>query len=169
MAFTFRPFLATAAIALITISTCLSSRSVLADMSLSFSEVVESIYDGTGGKFPILAPKALPTSEKLYVKISADPSRYSIEYVYTPNCKSTSCSWGSFNAERRSIFPSADGDETEGITLAKGKKGRFRLFKGMSSNAFVEWKEGGVLYTAQIKNGRKEDVVKLANSAINPH
>lgn len=139
----------------------------IADVTLPFSEVVETIYEGNVRGIPILVPTTLPTNETLYWQVSTTETSYGISFNYAPQCQAMLCAWGSFTAEKGADFSDSAGDYTEGVTLAKGKKARFRLFKGAYLNAFLEWKQGGILYTAQIKNGKKEDIIKLANSAIN--
>lgn len=53
----------------------------------------------------------------------------------------------------------------EEVTLAKGKKAQYRLFRGAYYTAFLSWNEKGVLHKVTIKNGSKEQMIQIANSA----
>jgi hypothetical protein len=65
-------------------------------------------------------------------------------------------------------FENSSSTTSESVTLSKGKKGLYRYYRSASHHAYVHWKESGVLYTAYIKNGRKDHVIAMANSAIDP-
>ena len=52
------------------------------------------------------------------------------------------------------------------VQLAGGVKGNFHNGCGAYCTANLEWKNQGFLYTVAIRNGEQEDLIKIANSAI---
>ncbi len=57
-------------------------------------------------------------------------------------------------------------DQIASVKLAQGMQGQFANTCGPYCLAQVAWQSQGVLYRAVVKNGRKETVIALANSAI---
>ncbi|MBE9009135.1 hypothetical protein IQ250_02825 [Pseudanabaenaceae cyanobacterium LEGE 13415] len=142
-------------------------RSASADVGLPVNQVTQALQRV---RVPLLIPERLPFSgeDKIYWQTTVEPKGYSIAFVYEPDCKGTYCYLGSFSAEQGgNIERGSNGELVEGVTLAKGKKAQYRLFRGAYHTAFLSWKERGVLYKVTIKNGSKEQVIQIANSAIN--
>ncbi len=152
-------------------------------LNLSISELVEGAHEVMGGTYgmggdsqgtriPILAPSQLATDASLYWRVSKRDTGYEFTFGYTPTCNgATACNWGAFSAEKGGQMPDFENNSattSESVTLSKGKKGLYRFYRSASYHAYVHWKESGVLYTAYIKNGRKDDVIAMANSAIDP-
>ena len=150
-----------------------SIRPVVA-IEIPYTEFIEGIYEsrGEGVKYPILVPRILPTDQNLFWKTSISSEGYHIDFGYKPDCvDSTPCNWGSFSAELGGEMPGIENNSnttSEGVTLAKGKKGIYVFYRSASYHARVFWKEKGILYTAYIKNGAKSKVIAMANSAIDP-
>ena len=138
-------------------------RPAFADVGLPVDEVVQALRRV---RVPLLVPERLPFSgeDKIYWQTSTTPKGYSIEFVYKPDCQGTYCYLGSFKGEQDGSFDQSN--DSEGVTLAKGKKAQYSLFRGAYYTAYLSWKERGVLYTVTIKNGTKEKVIQIANSAI---
>jgi hypothetical protein len=156
-------------IATITLSALLPVLPSRAEVKLPFSEIVEAIYEATeeGHRIPILVPVSLDDDAELYWSAQVNPYGYEISFNRTPDCRGSACGWGGIRAEKGGQFIDADRNDTVAwVTLVQGKKARVRTFTGAGISTFVEWREGGVLYTAYMKGGRKESVVQLANSAI---
>jgi hypothetical protein len=153
----------------ITLSTLLPVLPSRAEVKLPFSEIVEGIYEATaeGQRIPILVPASLDDDAELYWSAQVTQSGYEISFNRTPDCRGTYCAWGGIRAEKGGQFIDADRNNVvEWVKLVQGKKARVRTFTGAGISTFVEWKEGGVLYTAYMKGGRTERVVQLANTAI---
>ena len=114
----------------------------------------------------------MPTDQDLFWKTSVSSKGYLIDFGYRPDCiGSTVCTWGSFSAELDGEMPEIENTAnitSEGVTLAKGKKGIYVFYRSATYHARVFWKEKGMLYTAYIKNGAKSKVIAMANSAISP-
>lgn len=121
---------------------------------------------------PILLPSQLPFSEddSVYFQVDANPEGYTVYLNYTPDCQGTPCYIGSISAERNgeATTPWLDNprNEFKEIQLANGTEGIFFNGCGAYCTALVEWQEGDVLYRVSLKNGREEDVEKIANWAI---
>ncbi|BAS58099.1 hypothetical protein NIES2135_25160 [Leptolyngbya boryana NIES-2135] len=145
----------------------LTIRPASANVGLPMNQVVQALRRV---RIPLLIPEILPFRGEgnIYWRTSVKPKGYSIEFIASPDCDGTYCYIGSFSAEQGGNFDQgSSGDIVEGVTLAKGKKAQYRLFRGAYYNAFLSWKERGVLYTVVVKNGDKEKVMQIANSAIN--
>ena len=141
-------------------------------IEIPYTEFIEGINESRGEsvKYPILVPRILPTDQQLFWKTSVSSTGYEINFGYRPECvEATPCNWGSFSAELDGEMPAIENNSnttSEGITLAKGKKGVYVFYRSASYHARVFWKQKGVLYTAYIKNGAKPAVIAMANSAI---
>lgn len=125
---------------------------------------------------PIWVPDEVPGMDELYVNFYVQPDLYSIYFDYTADCGgSTVCNYGSFMAERNGEFitledlgnPSPPSQlpspEVVPIRFENGMSGQFVNACGAYCTARVQWRLGGILYSAVIKNGTQEATVELAN------
>lgn len=119
---------------------------------------------------PIILPSQLPAVDSLYSNVtSSSPTGYEISFTYTPDCQGTACTWGYFSAQRGgtvSTDPVSPQDTIERVTLANGTQGYFTNSCGAYCTAQTAWVSQGVLYSASVKNGRRDTVIALANSAL---
>jgi hypothetical protein len=58
-------------------------------------------------------------------------------------------------------------NEYEYITLNNGYSAVFANSCGAYCMAYVEWKIDGIVYLVRLKNGTKEETLKIANSVYN--
>jgi hypothetical protein len=141
-------------------------------LNLPIDELVGSAYQIMGNtQIPILAPSQIKTKEHRYWNVFKTNVGYGFGFGFTRDCNGAgACNWGSFSAEKGGQMPAFENNSSttsERVTLAKGKKALYRSDRAAYINASVYWQENGILYTAYIKNGRKEDLIAMANSAIN--
>jgi hypothetical protein len=139
----------------------------VAETPFPVSEIVSQINRKT--QIPIFLPRRLPFSPEVFYKVEADSARYSIDINHTPDCQGTPCYIGSIRAERGGKLSEPSGIPREtfkNVQLAGGIKGIFANACGAYCTALVEWQNQGVLYQVTIKNGREEDLIQIANSAI---
>ena len=119
---------------------------------------------------PIVLPSKLPEADSLYSNITSNrPDGYEVSFTYTPDCQGTPCTRGYFSAQRGGSVdtdPGSPQDTIEAITLANGIQGYFTNSCGAYCTAQASWLSQGVLYSASVKNGRRETVIALANSAL---
>jgi hypothetical protein len=84
-------------------------------------------------------------------------------------CRAGACYFGTIEAKRNEPFspPSQLPQDTyRSIELAGGFRGIYFNNCGAYCTAFVEWQRLGVLYRVTRKNGRQQEVVQIANSAL---
>jgi hypothetical protein len=141
-------------------------------LNLPIDELVGSAYQIMGNtQIPILAPSQIKTKEHRYWNVFKTNVGYGFGFGFTRDCNGAgACNWGSFSAEKGGQMPAFENNSSttsERVTLARGKKALYRIDRAAYINASVYWQENGILYTAYIKNGRKEDLIAMANSAIN--
>lgn len=141
---------------------------VFADVAVPVDRLASQLQDST--QIPILIPASLPGGDTLYTNVTeSHPDSYELSFTYTPDCQGTACTWGYFHAQQ-GILPSTEPissrDTVERVTFTNGVEGWFTNFCGAYCTASAQWVSDGVLYVASIKNGRREAVIALANSAI---
>lgn len=127
---------------------------------------------------PIWLPDAIPEMEQVYVSFYFEPNSYLINFDYTADCGgSTACLYGYLSAERNGQFstaadlsplirPGIPRDEIVPVQLANDMSGQFVNTCGPYCMATVQWKLGGILYSAAIKNGTQANTVALANAIL---
>ena len=150
------------------------SATLKATVTIPVNQIVSRLQQQT--QIPIFIPSVLPKMNRVYWGVyGANAYSYSVNFYSTPDCKGgTVCTYGRVDAERGGEFFVLDpqlaafnpANVVEPVRLANGVQGQFANTCGFYCMAAVEWKYKGVLYHAVIKNGRKEDVLTLANSAI---
>lgn len=133
-----------------------------------FESIVPQLQQQT--QLSVLLPGFVPEAD--YVPIypivtSATPSKYEIMLGYTEDCNGgTACRLGMISAE--TITPAAKQLTGEKVSLPNGMTGYFldATCGANCSDSTISWDYKGSRYTLGIKAGRKEDLVKMANSAI---
>ncbi|MDB9528799.1 hypothetical protein PN498_22595 [Oscillatoria sp. CS-180] len=127
---------------------------------------------------PIWVPDEVPEMEEVYISFYTAPDAYSIYFDYVPDCGgATACNYGSFMAEQNGQFLTIDDlnptvrqgmpqDKIVPIRFENGMSGQFVNTCGAYCMARVQWRLGGILYSAVIKNGTQEATVELANIVL---
>ncbi|NJO40441.1 MAG: hypothetical protein HC769_16840 [Cyanobacteria bacterium CRU_2_1] len=135
----------------------------------SIDQLVSQLEQVT--QVPILFPDAIPQMAETYVNGHATANGYALNFDYTSTCNgSTACHFGGISAEGNESLavpePRPGRDAIEPVELADGSRGYFVNTCGAYCTAVVTWESEGVLYQVHIKNGRQDEVLELANSAI---
>jgi len=133
-----------------------------------FESVAPQLQQQT--QLSVLLPGFVPEAD--YVEIypiltSVTSSKYEIMLGYTEDCNGgTACRLGMISAE--TITPAAKKLTGEKVDLPSGITGYFvdATCGANCSDATISWDQKGSRYTLGIKAGKKEDLVKMANSAI---
>jgi hypothetical protein len=120
----------------------------------------------------ILLPNYIPESDgtnPIYAILeTATAKKYDILLGFTPDCTGgTACRLGVISAEAVTRkTPRLTGKR---VTLAKGITGYFVDFRcgANCSDATLTWRQKGVQYALGLKAGKRETLIKMANSAIN--
>ncbi|MEL6381459.1 MAG: hypothetical protein AAFQ89_03100 [Cyanobacteria bacterium J06626_18] len=120
---------------------------------------------------PIWMPDEVPGLEQVYISLYTTSGLYSIYFDLTPDCGgATYCNYGSFTAEQDGQFWTPDDlgprDEIAFIRFENGMSGQFVNTCGPYCTAKVQWRLGGILYNATIKNGTQAATVDLANNIL---
>lgn len=137
---------------------------VLADVSFPANQAVSQLQQS---QIPILLPSSLPGSDAVYLSSSGGVNSYEVAMTYTPDCGGTYCYIGSIQGERGGQFETPwEGTTSQWVQLAQGNQGLFINACGAYCTATLSWQSNNVLYTVTLKNGLKEDLVQIANSAI---
>jgi hypothetical protein len=133
------------------------------------SEIIATLQSKTN--IPVEFPRRLPNTEgkKIYFNQSVDPNNYEVNFDYTQDCGgATACRIGSFSAYKGAHVPSNSNylgdDEYQYIKLSNGYSAVFTNSCGAYCSASVRWQINGVLYSVNLKNGTKEEAIKIANS-----
>lgn len=138
--------------------------------SLVFSKIKPILQEKSGvpSRLPPFLPGIDRSSELYAILGSADSKGYSILLGLDPDCEGQNvCLYGSvlgsvsrIKLDRRAGVP---------ITLPRNIQGRFIDAECFAycNQAYVKWSEGGFYYAIGIKAGRKGDLIRAANSAIN--
>ncbi|WP_156518797.1 SH3 domain-containing protein [Phormidesmis priestleyi] len=139
----------------------------LADVVVPIDQALVQIE---GTQVPILIPSVVPNVRETYVRGRGTIEGYSLDFSFTPTCDGTACNYAWMTAERGGAFFNPDElgprDTIASVKLAKGIQGQFANTCGAYCLAQVAWQSQGVLYRAVVKNGQKDVVLALANSAI---
>ncbi|AUT01923.1 hypothetical protein CLI64_16855 [Nostoc sp. CENA543] len=124
-------------------------------------------------RIKILLPKYIPESDgtnPIYAILeTSTPKKYDILLGFTPDCNGgTACRLGVVSAEAVTRkTPRLTGKR---VVLAKGITGYFVDSRcgANCSDATLTWRQQGVQYSLGLKAGKRESLIKMANSAINP-
>ncbi|MEA5617155.1 hypothetical protein VB711_04790 [Cronbergia sp. UHCC 0137] len=119
----------------------------------------------------LLLPKYIPesnTENPLYAIIeTATKNKYEILLGFSPDCSGgTACRLGLLTAEKvNKQTPRLTG---KAVLLAKGITGYFVDFQcgANCSDATLTWRYQGIQYTIGLKAGSRNELIKMANSAI---
>lgn len=122
-------------------------------------------------RVPVFLPSILPLSNTQQVDfdVQAGSHGYIVEMYLGKGCRGGACYFGTIEAKRNEPFspPSRLPQDTyRSIELAGGIRGIYFNNCGAYCTAFVEWQRLGVLYRVTRKNGRQQEVVQIANSAL---
>ncbi|MBD1871244.1 PPC domain-containing protein [Cyanobacteria bacterium FACHB-471] len=143
----------------------LISQAALADAVFPVDQVLPQLQQGT--RVPILLPNQVPLLDQVYFDSTVEENSYSVDFVYTPDCQATACYAGTIRAERGGQLPTLEpGESFQTVQLAGGVRGQFVNFCGAYCTAVLSWQSEGVLYEVILKNGAQEELVQIANSAI---
>jgi len=123
---------------------------------------------------PLRLPSFVPFGEEkspVYAIIrSAGKSGYDIELGWTKDCTGgNACHYGTARGSS-SKLPENDGPRVA-VMLGHGIEGYFIDFtcNAHCDDAAVGWAENGFHYSISLKAGKKETLIKMANSAIESH
>ncbi len=122
-------------------------------------------------RVPVFLPSLLPLSDiqQLDFDVQAGSHGYIIAMYLGKGCRAGACFFGIIEAKRNEPFspPSQlPRDTYRSIELAGGMRGIYFNNCGAYCTAFVEWQRLGVLYRVTRKNGTQQEVVQIANSAL---
>lgn len=122
-------------------------------------------------RVPVFLPNILPLSDiqELDFDVQAGSHGYIVGMYLAKGCRAGACYFGTIEAKRNEPFspPSQlPGDTYRSIELAGGMRGIYFNICGAYCTAFVEWQRLGVLYRVTRKNGSQQEVVQIANSAL---
>lgn len=122
-------------------------------------------------RVPVFLPSRLPLSDIQQVDfdVQAGSHGYIVGMYLGKECRAGACYFGTIEAKRNEPFspPSQLPQDTyRSIELAGGFRGIYFNNCGAYCTAFVEWQRLGVLYRVTRKNGRQQEVVQIANSAL---
>lgn len=122
-------------------------------------------------RVPVFLPSILPLSNTQQVDfdVQAGSHGYIVGMYLGKGCRAGACYFGTIEAKRNQPFspPSQLPQDTyRSIELAGGIRGIYFNNCGAYCTAFVEWQRLGVLYRVTRKNGRQQEVVQIANSAL---
>lgn len=133
-----------------------------------FKTVLPQLQKNT--KVPPILPTYLASEEEtepLYATMESIASnRYEIELAFAPECHTASaCHYGTLIGKVSKKLPPLKGQR---VKLSKGLTGYFVDAKcgANCSDSTLTWEQQGHRYTVGIKAGRKEELIKVANSAI---
>jgi len=122
-------------------------------------------------RVPVFLPSRLPLSDIQQVDfdVQAGSHGYIVGMYLAKGCRAEACYFGTIEAKRNEPFspPSQLPQDTyRSIELAGGFRGIYFNNCGAYCTAFVEWQRLGVLYRVTRKNARQQEVVQIANSAL---
>ncbi|MEG4574874.1 hypothetical protein QUA56_19615 [Microcoleus sp. N3A4] len=122
-------------------------------------------------RVPVFLPSILPLSDIQQVDfdVQAGSHGYIVGMYLGKGCRAGTCYFGTIEAKRNEPFspPSPLPQDTyRSVELAGGIRGIYFNNCGAYCTAFVEWQRLGVLYRVTRKNGRQQEVVQIANSAL---
>ncbi|MEG4058215.1 MULTISPECIES: hypothetical protein [unclassified Microcoleus] len=122
-------------------------------------------------RVPVFLPSILPLSNTQQVDfdVQAGAHGYIVGMYLGKGCRAGACYFGTIEAKRNEPFspPSQLPQDTyRSVELAGGFRGIYFNNCGAYCTAFVEWQRLGVLYRVTRKNARQQEVVQIANSAL---
>ena len=122
-------------------------------------------------RVPVFLPSILPLSDiqQLDFDVQAGSHGYIVAMYLGKGCRAGACFFGIIEAKRNEPFSSPSQlprDTYRSIELAGGFRGIYFNNCGAYCTAFVEWQRLGVLYRVTRKNGTQQEVVQIANSAL---
>ena len=122
-------------------------------------------------RVPVFLPSILPLSNTQQVDfdVQAGSHGYIVGMYLGKGCRARACYFGTIEAKRNEPFspPSQLPQDTyRSVELAGGIRGIYFNNCGAYCTAFVEWQRLGVLYRVTRKNARQQEVVQIANSAL---
>ncbi|MEG3908343.1 hypothetical protein Q5691_00420 [Microcoleus sp. w1-18aA5] len=122
-------------------------------------------------RVPVFLPSRLPLSDiqQLDFDVQAGANGYIVGMYLGKGCRAGACYFGTIEAKRNEPFspPSRLPQDTyRSVELAGGFRGIYFNNCGAYCTAFVEWQRLGVLYRVTRKNARQQEVVQIANSAL---
>ena len=140
-----------------------------ANISFPASSIFKQIKGKT--RVPVFLPSRLPLSDiqQLDFDVQAGSHGYFVAMYLGKGCRARACYFATIEAKRNKPFspPSRLPQDTyRSIELAGGFRGIYFNNCGADCTAFVEWQRLGVLYRVTRKNGRQQEVVQIANSAL---
>jgi hypothetical protein len=140
-----------------------------ANSSFPASNIFRQIKGKT--RVPVFLPSRLPLSDIQPVDfdVQAGSHGYIVGMYLGKGCRAGACYFGTIEAKTNEPFspPSQLPQDTyRSIELAGGFRGIYFNNCGAYCTAFVEWQRLGVLYRVTRKNGRQQEVVQIANSAL---
>ncbi|MEG4121479.1 hypothetical protein QUA43_28910 [Microcoleus sp. N9_B4] len=140
-----------------------------ANSSFPASNIFRQIKGKT--RVPVFLPSILPLSDiqQLDFDVQAGADGYIVGMYLGKGCRAAACYFGTIEAKRNEPFspPSRLPQDTyRSVELAGGFRGIYFNNCGAYCTAFVEWQRLGVLYRFTRKNARQQEVVQIANSAI---
>ncbi|MEG4289978.1 hypothetical protein Q5692_02035 [Microcoleus sp. C2C3] len=140
-----------------------------ANSSFPASNIFRQIKGKT--RVPVFLPSRLPLSDLQQVDfdVQAGSHGYIVGMYLGKGCRAGACYFGTIEAKRNEPFspPSQLPQDTyRSIELAGGFRGIYFNNCGAYCTAFVEWQRLGVLYRVTMKNGRQQEVVQIADSAL---
>lgn len=144
-----------------------SSSSAMQD-SRPFPEVDTSSLSKIG--IPLRFPSFLPETggAKIFAVVrEADAGKYNILLATTLPCGGgNACTYGSVEGSKQPLDPVL-GRATR-IVLGHGIVAYFNATScsAFCSQAYMRWEENGVFYSIGVKAGKKDDMIKAAQSAI---
>ena len=122
-------------------------------------------------RVPVFLPSRLPLSDIQQVDfdVQAGSHGYIVGMYLGKGCRGGACYFGTIEAKKNEPFSPPSQlplDTYRSIELAGGIRGIYFNNCGAYCTAFVEWQRLGVLYRVTRKNGRQQEVVQIANSAL---
>ena len=118
-------------------------------------------------RFPNLVPFADRKSPIYAILKSAEPSGYDIELGWTRDCDGgNACHYGTARGSSRELMEN-DGPRVP-VKLGRNLEGYFidSTCNAHCDDAAVGWAEGVYHYSISLKGGKKDTLIKMANSAI---
>jgi hypothetical protein len=142
--------------------------------SSPFPELDTAVITKAG--IPLRFPKFLPETggAKIFAIVrEANADQYDVLLATTLPCGGgNACTYGSVEGSKQPLDPVLG--KTSRIVLNRGIIGHFTATRcyAFCSQAYIRWEENGIFYSIGVKAGKKEDMIKAAQSAIDgsrPH
>ncbi|HEY9631582.1 MAG TPA: hypothetical protein V6C84_30185 [Coleofasciculaceae cyanobacterium] len=159
------------------LTTLMTPQSALAEIVVPVEQVIGQLSQSTD--VPILLPTELPVDfREVYLEAQSNTEGYNVSFYPNPACRAGACYYGGIEAKRggqlsenpftlrapRDLGSIQESFET--VALADGTQAQFINQCGAYCTARLEWQSQDVLYQVTVKNGRRDDLVAIANSAM---